>query len=407
MLHRPGHSPSDTVFWDEQRRILIAADHLIKHISSNPLISRPLGDASATRPAHRPQALVTYLESLRKTRELPAEIVLSGHGDPITDHVALIDERFEFHRRRADKIHGLIAERPAHRLRARPGAVRRHRGHAGLPDAVRGARPRRPAAERGPRARGRARRRRLLRGDQSSAQPVAVTSRPGGCAILRAADELNDHPRGHPTRAAATARARRVPGTKLRMLLIVNPRATTVSSRLKNLVVYALRGRYDVDAVETQGRNHATELTREAVGEANTTWWSRSAVTAPSTRPRTASPARTCRSRSCPAAARTSSAACSASRPTSWTRPSTCSSSPTSSCRGAIDLGRVNGRYFVFSSGVGLDADATRWVDERPTIKARGGVLTFTYAATAAFFRDYRGRPPRLCRGGGRARRRA
>jgi hypothetical protein len=39
--------------------------------------------------------------------------------------------------------------------------------------------------------------------------------------------------------------------SKLRMFLIVNPRATTVSSRLKNLVVYALRGRYDVYAVET------------------------------------------------------------------------------------------------------------------------------------------------------------
>ena len=32
--HRPGHSPSDTVFWDADRRILVAADHLIKHISS-------------------------------------------------------------------------------------------------------------------------------------------------------------------------------------------------------------------------------------------------------------------------------------------------------------------------------------------------------------------------------------
>ena len=111
VLHRPGHSPSDTVFWDERRQILIAADHLIKHISSNPLISRPLGNADIS-PRERPQALVTYLESLRKTREMPAEIVLSGHGDPITNHVALIDERFEMHRRRADKIHGLIAERP-------------------------------------------------------------------------------------------------------------------------------------------------------------------------------------------------------------------------------------------------------------------------------------------------------
>jgi glyoxylase-like metal-dependent hydrolase (beta-lactamase superfamily II) len=111
VLHRPGHSPSDTIFWDSERRILIAADHLIKHISSNPLISRPLGNGDFS-PRERPQALVTYLDSLRKTREMPAEIVLSGHGEPITDHVALIDERFEMHQRRAEKIYGLIAEQP-------------------------------------------------------------------------------------------------------------------------------------------------------------------------------------------------------------------------------------------------------------------------------------------------------
>jgi glyoxylase-like metal-dependent hydrolase (beta-lactamase superfamily II) len=105
--HRPGHSPSDTVFWDANRRILLAADHLIAHISSNPLISRPLDGSS-----ERPKALMTYLESLRRTRELPAEVVLPGHGEPITEHRALIDERFELHRRRAEKIFGLIAERP-------------------------------------------------------------------------------------------------------------------------------------------------------------------------------------------------------------------------------------------------------------------------------------------------------
>ena len=52
-----------------------------------------------------------------------------------------------------------------------------------------------------------------------------------------------------------------------RMLVIVNPYATTVSARLKHLVVYALRGRYEVDSVETQARNHATELCREAAQE--------------------------------------------------------------------------------------------------------------------------------------------
>jgi glyoxylase-like metal-dependent hydrolase (beta-lactamase superfamily II) len=106
-LHRPGHSPSDTVFWDERRRILIAADHLIAHISSNPLITRPLDGSS-----QRTQALVAYIESMKKTREMPAEIVLSGHGEPITDHVSLIDDRLAKHERRKEKIYGLIAERP-------------------------------------------------------------------------------------------------------------------------------------------------------------------------------------------------------------------------------------------------------------------------------------------------------
>src|SRR5947209_9272857 len=49
-----------------------------------------------------------------------------------------------------------------------------------------------------------------------------------------------------------------------RMLIIVNPYATTVSDRLKNLVVYALRGSYEVDTIDTEAREHATELTREA-----------------------------------------------------------------------------------------------------------------------------------------------
>src|SRR3954466_14996889 len=54
---------------------------------------------------------------------------------------------------------------------------------------------------------------------------------------------------------------------KRRMLVIVNPYATTVSDRLKNLVVYALQGRYSVEAVETEARAHATQICREAASE--------------------------------------------------------------------------------------------------------------------------------------------
>jgi glyoxylase-like metal-dependent hydrolase (beta-lactamase superfamily II) len=63
-------------------------------------------------PANRPQALVVYLESLRRTRDMPVQLVLPGHGEPFDDHVALIDERFRLHDRRARKIHGLIEKGP-------------------------------------------------------------------------------------------------------------------------------------------------------------------------------------------------------------------------------------------------------------------------------------------------------
>jgi glyoxylase-like metal-dependent hydrolase (beta-lactamase superfamily II) len=109
VFHRPGHSPSDTVFWDEERGILIAGDHLLAHISSNPLVSRPLTNAGGR---DRPHALIDYMDSMRATRELPARLVLAGHGDPITDHATLIDERFRMHQRRARKIFGMLAAGP-------------------------------------------------------------------------------------------------------------------------------------------------------------------------------------------------------------------------------------------------------------------------------------------------------
>jgi glyoxylase-like metal-dependent hydrolase (beta-lactamase superfamily II) len=107
--HRPGHSPSDTVFHDAQRSELIAGDHLIKHISSNPLISRPL---EGSDPDDRPQALVIYMRSLEQTKAMELARVLPGHGEEIHGHVQLIEERFRLHERRARKLLGLIAERP-------------------------------------------------------------------------------------------------------------------------------------------------------------------------------------------------------------------------------------------------------------------------------------------------------
>ena len=116
VFHRPGHSPSDTIFWDEQRGILLGGDHLLARISSNPLLSRPLsGGAGAAAPNggddDRPRALLGYMESLRATAKLPVTLVLAGHGEPVLDHVELIDERCRMHDRRARKVLRVLGSR--------------------------------------------------------------------------------------------------------------------------------------------------------------------------------------------------------------------------------------------------------------------------------------------------------
>ena len=118
IYHRPGHSPSDTIFSDADREMLIAGDHLLANISSNPLVSRPL---SGGPDQPRPRALLQYIDSMRLTRELPARLVLPGHGDPILEHAQLIDERLRMHRRRADRILHILDAQPltAHEIALR------------------------------------------------------------------------------------------------------------------------------------------------------------------------------------------------------------------------------------------------------------------------------------------------
>jgi len=107
VLHRPGHSPSDTVFWDVERRLALAGDHLLSHISSNPLIAKPLDGSPG-----RTRSLIDYERSLRLTREMPVELMLSGHGSPILDHAGLIDKRLAAQERRTRKIRSLLDDRP-------------------------------------------------------------------------------------------------------------------------------------------------------------------------------------------------------------------------------------------------------------------------------------------------------
>ena len=113
---RPGHSPSDLVLVERNGSFALGGDHLIATISSNPVVHRPL-DRPAD-PRDRPEALVAYLESLRRTAALDIDTVLPGHGPPVLDHGRLIGERMTFHERRKERMLESLGDQPltAHEL---------------------------------------------------------------------------------------------------------------------------------------------------------------------------------------------------------------------------------------------------------------------------------------------------
>jgi diacylglycerol kinase family enzyme len=191
----------------------------------------------------------------------------------------------------------------------------------------------------------------------------------------------------------ASSSAPRAPSK--RMLVLVNPYATTVSARLKHLVVYALRGRYEVDSVETQARAHATELCREAAQEGydvvcafggDGTFNEAANGLAGSDTPLTCLPGGStnvfCRILGIPNDVVDATEHLLAMADT-W--------SPR-----AIDLGVANDRRFLFTAGVGLDASVTQRVDARPRLKARFGPWFYATAAVGAFNSEYVLHPRRL-----------
>ncbi len=193
------------------------------------------------------------------------------------------------------------------------------------------------------------------------------------------------------------------PVERKRMLVIVNPYATTVSDRLKNLVVYALQGRYDVDAIDTERRDHATELCREAAQEGydvvvafggDGTVNEAANGLAGSPTPLTSLPGGAtnvyCKMLGIPGDI--VDATEHLLRLADEWRPRT------------VDLAHVNGRRFLFSAGIGLDASVVRRVDAHPRVKTSLRQWYFTYAAMTTFTKEYFVRPPQLeMRAGGEA----
>ncbi|MDE3090841.1 MAG: MBL fold metallo-hydrolase, partial [Chloroflexota bacterium] len=99
VVFAPGHASGLICLHDAASRTLISSDHLLRDITSNPVLEPPIRGES-----ERPRALVDYLASMEKTARLDVRIALPAHGEPIYDVRALVDARLAFHRSRLDHI---------------------------------------------------------------------------------------------------------------------------------------------------------------------------------------------------------------------------------------------------------------------------------------------------------------
>jgi diacylglycerol kinase family enzyme len=184
-------------------------------------------------------------------------------------------------------------------------------------------------------------------------------------------------------------------GHKKQMLLIVNPYATTVSDRLKNLVVYALQGRYEVETVATEAQNHATEIGREVRdhgydlvvafggdGTLNEVVNGLAGTDVPVSVLPGGSTNVVCRTLGIPNDVVDATEHLLAALD-DWAPRK-------------IDLGKADERHFVFSCGVGIDATVVKRVDAHPRLKSRTGPYYYSWAAISAFYRSYMVNPVRL-----------
>ncbi len=182
---------------------------------------------------------------------------------------------------------------------------------------------------------------------------------------------------------------------KKRMLIIVNPYATTVSDRLRNLVVYALQGRYEVEAVATEAQNHATEIGREAQDGGY------DVVVAFGGDGTLNEVANGLAGTDLPVAVLPGGSTNVVSRTLGIPNDVVDATEHLLSLADdwrprKIDLGKVDGRHFVFACGVGLDATVVRRVDSNPRLKSKAGPYYYSWAGISGFYRKYLVNPVRV-----------
>lgn len=180
-----------------------------------------------------------------------------------------------------------------------------------------------------------------------------------------------------------------------KVLLVSNARAGSVSARTKEVIVKALSADFKLEVADTEARHHATELARDAVdrdfdavlvfgGDGTINEVAQALVgtdVALGVVPGGSTNVMA-RSLGIPRDPVDATAFVASHLRTGTKR--------------RVNVGRANERYFIFSAGVGLDAEVVKRVEADPEAKRRRGELLFVSNALKVGFGEYRGADPAI-----------
>jgi glyoxylase-like metal-dependent hydrolase (beta-lactamase superfamily II) len=102
-VHTPGHAPGSVCFIPETAAIAFTGDHVLQHITPNPLLTIAPGTE-----AERTRSLPTYLDALETLRGVDADTGYAGHGETIRDLAGRIQETLAHHHDRKAHIADLV-----------------------------------------------------------------------------------------------------------------------------------------------------------------------------------------------------------------------------------------------------------------------------------------------------------
>lgn len=103
IIHTPGHSPGSVCIFARSEGILFSGDTLLEKITSNPVL-----EVNPTKETVGYRSLESYKNTLSVLRELPATIVMPGHGKPFFNHLERVDQLLDHHQERTEQILSIL-----------------------------------------------------------------------------------------------------------------------------------------------------------------------------------------------------------------------------------------------------------------------------------------------------------